>query len=178
MSSLSLKIKSGVSQTQLNIDALAASGDKVGQLQKLDNLVQSLKAGAAGAELEWNLSPVKASGTLTCASVVEDNTCAVGGQTFTAKDAPSGDNQFAVLGSNTLTAAALAAKISAHPSLSPYVVATSNLGVVTITAVEEGVTANLITLTNGTNITRSGATLAGGTLGTVREFAFNVGDLD
>ena len=64
---------------------------------------------------------------------------------------------------NANCAANLAAAINRNVTQNALVVATSALGVVTIQGLDYGTTANAYTLTSGTNVTRSGATLAGGT---------------
>lgn len=105
---------------------------------------------------------VAASGTLTLSSVVNDDTAVVGTETFTAKAVPVGNNQFSSATSDTARAAALAAKIAAHPNLAGVVTATSSLGVCTVTALVKGKIGNMITLTGSAHITASAATLAGG----------------
>ena len=64
---------------------------------------------------------------------------------------------------NTKTAQNLAAAINANAVQNLLVVATSALGVVTITALDKGTLGNAFTLTAGTNIARGAATLASGT---------------
>lgn len=97
-----------------------------------------------------------ATGTVTCASVQADDTVTVGGITFTAKASPSGTAQWALGADDTACAANLAAKINAHPVTSLYVLASSVLGVVTVTAIGPalGVLGNAIKLTssNGTRL--------------------------
>jgi phage tail sheath gpL-like len=108
---------------------------------------------------------VAASATITLASCATD-TVTIGGITFTGSATPSGDVQFETDGDDTADAAALAAKINAHPTLSAVVGASSNLGVVTVTAKVKGVVGNFITLSEtGSTITVSGSALAGGTGG-------------
>jgi phage tail sheath gpL-like len=108
-------------------------------------------------------TPAFASGTVTLASVPEDDTVTIGGITFTAKASPSGEAQFSQAGSDTADAASLASKINAHSTLSAVVSATSALGVVTITCRFPGVVGNFITLAEtGTSMTVSGARLSGG----------------
>ncbi len=110
-------------------------------------------------------APVAASGTATLVSCATD-TITIGGVTFTGSSTPSGDEQFETDGNDAADAAALAAKITAHPTLGKIVVATSNSNVVTITCRVPGLVGNFITLSEtGTTITVSGAALAGGTGG-------------
>lgn len=120
-------------------------------------------------------APVAATGTITFADVGDANdTVTIGGQVYTLKAVPT--NPFDVdIGANvTGTAANLAAAINAGAGAGTAygtgtvansdVTATSALGVVTITARVPGTGGNSITLTkSGTDITVSGATLAGGT---------------
>jgi phage tail sheath gpL-like len=87
---------------------------------------------------------VAATGTVTLSSFVADDTVTIGTQVFTAKVSPSGANQFALGASDTTAAAALAAKINAHTSLTSVVTATSALGVVTLTAAVAGLIGNQI----------------------------------
>lgn len=137
----------------------------------IHDIVNHLQALASGNEKgsvyaqSGSANPVAASGTITLASCATD-TVTIGGITFTGSSTPSGDVQFETDGDDTADAAALAAKINAHPTLSQIVSATSALGVVTVTARQRGVIGNFITLAEtGTTITISGSALAGGTGG-------------
>jgi hypothetical protein len=125
----------------------------------------------AGASVVFEVGMAKATGTLTLTSVVATNTFAVNGVTFTAVASGATGNQFNVGVSDTLTAANAAAAVNASASAlvsgNAGVLATSALGVVTLTAKTSGVTGNAITLTGGTNIAASGARLTGGSDGTV-----------
>lgn len=105
---------------------------------------------------------VAASGTLTIASGAAADTAVVGTQTFTASASPSGNNQYLSTGSDSVQAAALAAKISAHPSLAQVVTAAAVGAVITVTASDRGQVGNMITLTGSTHITASASTLTGG----------------
>jgi len=110
-------------------------------------------------------NPVAASATITLASCATD-TVTIGGVTFTGSATPTGDEEFETDGTNTADAAALAAKINAHPTLSEVVVATSDAAEVTVTARVRGVVGNFITLSEtGSTITVSGTALEGGTGG-------------
>jgi hypothetical protein len=107
---------------------------------------------------------VNAYGTLTPNSVVDGDTCVIGSQTFTAKNAPSGNNQYKVGLSDLATMTALVAKVNAHPSL--ILTATASVAaltsVVTVTCVQPGLIGNYIPLTGSARITASGAALAHG----------------
>lgn len=105
---------------------------------------------------------VAASATLTLASVVANDTCVVGTQTFTAKASPSTANQFLVGADDSATATSLAAKIAAHASLADVVTASAVGAVVTVSCTKLGLIGNMITLTGSADITANHATLVGG----------------
>jgi hypothetical protein len=107
-----------------------------------------------------------ASGTVTAATVVATNTLTINGVVFTAVAAGAVGNQFNVGGNDTVTAANIAAAINASVTagVQGVVTATSALAVVTITAVQPGLTGNAISLaSSGATLTVSGAKLTGGT---------------
>ncbi len=84
----------------------------------------------------------------------------------TITGAAVGATEFQISASNTTTATNLAAALNAQAGISPYVLATSALGVVTVTALLTGVSGNTITLSATGNITAADARLAGGTANT------------
>lgn len=100
----------------------------------------------------------KASGTLTLATASGTVGGTINGVSITVTWATS----------DTLSAAALATAIraSVNPLIAGVVTATSNLGVVTITAVSYGAAGNVTLVASGTNVTASGARLTGGTTAT------------
>lgn len=165
MSSLVLTIKTARADVA---DFAQDSSCDVEGLQGLRNLLDA--AASSHEPLECDVqhdssNPVAASGTITLASCATD-TVTIGGVTFTGSSTPTGDEQFETDGTDTADAAALAAKINAHPTLSKVVSATSALGVVTVTCLVKGVVGNFITLSEtGSTITVSGAALTGGTGG-------------
>lgn len=104
----------------------------------------------------------RASGTLTLANVVANDTAVVGGVTYTFKATPNPAlNEVALGSSDTTRAAALAAKIMQRQGNT--LTATSAAAVVTIKSNAEGTGGNSVTIVGGARITASGATLAGGT---------------
>lgn len=118
------------------------------------------------------IDPVKATGTVTLSTVLAATTVVVNGTTYTfaaGAAATLGTPYTTVfLGTTDTTAAAnLRDAINAQERIGgrqPVVVATAAVGVVTLTAVEEGTGGNAITLTKtGASIAVSGATLTGGT---------------
>ena len=168
MSSLVLTLKSELTQAHLQQRFQLETGRPKEQVAALQDLLNRLAGGLESGSLDvqtGSADPVAASGTITLASCATD-TVTIGGVTFTGSGSPTGDEQFETDGDDTADAAALAAKINAHPTLSQVVSATSALGVVTVTARVKGVVGNFITLSEtGSTITVSAAALAGGTGG-------------
>lgn len=152
------------------------SGDKHVVCQRLVRLMDAMNTDQQGTSMTMYIDGrdgVKASGTLTGTAVVATNTAQVGSQVFTASATPSGNNQFLVGGSDAATMANLAAKISAHPSLSPIVSASAVSNVVTITASSVGVGANSIQLVGSADIVASGSGyLVGGVEPTLNQYNF------
>jgi hypothetical protein len=112
--------------------------------------------------------PVKASGTITLVTAVATNTVTIGQTVFTFTASPASNTATAVdvlvTGSDTVVAAALAAAINANTlGVSPYILATSAIGVVTITCKIAGAIGNNITLQkSGAPITLSASFMTGG----------------
>ena len=139
-------------------------------MARLINLLSGLNVGANLGDVYVQGStsdPVAASGTFTLVSAIATDLVVIGTETLTASSTPANENQWEIDGaSNTLDAASLAACINAHSVLSKQVVATSALGVVTVTALQKGVVGNMIPISSpDTTITESGAFLTGGTGG-------------
>lgn len=175
MGSLVITVKSEQSQAYLQQFYQLSSTRPKEQAAALAELFRGAAGGVKPLSVDvqtGNAAPVAASGTITLASCVTD-TVTIGGVTFTGSASPSGEEEFETDGDDTADAAALAAKINAHSTLSKIVSATSALGVVTVTCLVKGVVGNFITLAEtGTTITVSGPALQGGT-GGVMEAAVN-----
>lgn len=107
---------------------------------------------------------VKATGTITVASPIADDTVVVNGVTFTFKASGVGPAQVTIGGTAAATAANLLAKLNA--STDPLVRVghyTLSGAVITVTHDDVGVAGNAFTLAKtGTGITLSAATLASG----------------
>ena len=134
----------------------------------LSRLFKEMASGKHRANFDvqtGSAAPVAASGTLTLSSVAADETCVIGGVTFTAKASPSGEVQFDQSGDDDADATSLASKINNHSTLSQVVTASVASNVVTVTAKQKGVIGNFITIVGDTGITASAATLASGTGG-------------
>lgn len=149
----------------------AASVSHVG-LISLSNFFKKCSMGSenASVDVQYNVdaAPVAASATATCASVAADDTITIAGVVLTAKASPSGEAQFSQAGSDTAAAASLVSKINAHSVLSKLVVASSAIGVVTVTCLTKGIIGNYLTFvsSDGTRLAVTGSgVLAGGTGG-------------
>lgn len=164
--SLVITVKTGRSDASaLAVDSSLDTEGMIGLINYLQACVGGHESAAVDVQYTDSVAPVAASATITLESCATD-TVTIGGVTFTGAAEPSGDEEFETDGDDTADAAALAAKINAHPTVSKAVVATSAAGVVTVTCRVKGVVGNLITLAKtGTTITLSDATLTDGTGG-------------
>lgn len=107
-------------------------------------------------QLSIDENATAATGTITLASVANNDTVNIAGVTLTAKTSSPGANQWLVGVSDTADAAALVVLINAHATLSQYFLASSALGVVTLTAIGPalGVIGNglIVSSSNGTRL--------------------------
>ena len=171
--SLVLTLKTELTQAQVQQFYQLPTSKPKEEAQALKQLFQDLASGARSGSVDvqtGSAAPVAATATITLASCATD-TVTIAGVTFTGSATPSGDVQFETDGDDTADAAALTAKINAHPTLSQVVSATSNLGVVTVTCRTKGVIGNFLGLTE-TGSTITVVAFAGGT-GGVTEAAVN-----
>ena len=163
-----------ISTIQITHDSNTASGsitikdtsDAQGEALHLARFFKRLASGAENGKIQVNVdaSVSKATGTLTAASVADNDTCVIAGVTLTAKTSPSGASQYLRGVSNTADGAALAACINANTSLNGIVTAASVAGVVTITAYANGAIGNGLPLAGtAVRLAASGAFLTGGT---------------
>lgn len=170
MASLTITLKTDESQSLLQQKFQLNSNKAREAALALSEHFKAVASGVSRASVDvhtGSADPVAASGTFTLASVVEDEAVTIGAVTLTAKDSPSGENQFQTGGaSDTADAVVLAAAINAHSVLSQVVTATSAAAVVTVMAKQKGVAGNQIPISEtGTTITASGSFLSGGTGG-------------
>lgn len=105
---------------------------------------------------------VQASGTVTLASMVAADTITVGKSVLTCVASGATGPQFNVGGTDTITAANIAALINSLPALQTVCTATSSGVVVTITSKPVGLVGNNIALAISLHGTVSGAFLASG----------------
>jgi len=137
-------------------------------LRKFSDYLRSVSGGQRNSSLLMAQNSVKASGTITFASFIANNTVTINEVVFTAKASPVGANEFLLGGSDTATATNLAAKInaSALAKIVNVVTATSAAAVVTVTCSIPGLVGNVCTLAISANGSVSGANLASGSEGT------------
>lgn len=157
---------------------LKDSSDPKGEARRLSHLFKRFTAGLANGKFQVNVdaSVAKASGTLTCASVSDADTCVIGGVTLTAKTSPSGQSQWLRGVSDSADAAALVACVNAHTSLAGMVTASNLAGVVTVSAFASGAIGNGISLVGtATRMAASAANLAGGSGIIVAPVVYNLG---
>lgn len=121
--------------------ATAAAADEV-------VTVTAATEGAAGNAVTIAVDDVAATGTITLASVTAGTIIRINGVAFTAVSGAAGEGEFDIDGDDTADAVELRDAINEHTNaaISGVVTATSNLGVVTVTAVTAGKTGNAITI--------------------------------
>lgn len=113
-----------------------------------------------------------ATGTLVCvqASVADGDYVKFGDVKFTARTTPSSDvskGEFAFLTSDTITGAALAAAVNAHPAMKSVGTAANSSGTVTLTLNDKGLFGNCMKITkSGTGFTATSPT--NGAVGTMQ----------
>lgn len=155
-----------VIQTNQDPNRFKIPGHRHGNSTRAITLIEGLNSGVLLGSVNIygdSADPVQASATATLVSVVATNSITIGGTTLTASAAPATESDVLVGGSDTATAANVAAAINVHSVLSKIVVATSALGVVTISCVVPGPIGNQVPVTkSGATITLSSAALAGG----------------
>lgn len=138
------------------------------------NQVAALVGGRLAGKIQVSVGDVKATGTVTLATVLAADTVTVDGIVFTAVNGGATGNQFNMNGTDSADADSLVSAINANTTLDGRVIATNSNGVVTITALDAGELGNSVSLasSNGTRLAVSGAALAGGVNGTKYTFRY------
>lgn len=152
----------------VSLIAGASGGTKMNlpAIRREDTILKALNNNAGTVTDVSFVEGAKATGTLTFASAIANDTFVVNSVTFTIKAAPVAGvlTDLFVLSTNTLQAQAAAAAINAYFGYTSGVVTAVAVGaVVTITATASGTAANSYTTVGGARITAGGATMAGGT---------------
>ena len=170
-----IEITTSETTTDVAYKLAAAKGDPKRFANELITWINKMAGGLLPATIKARIGDVKATGTVTLASVDVSDTVTIDGIVFTAVASGATGNQFNQGGTDTVDAASLVTAINANTTLDGRVVATSALGVVTLTAVEGGELGNSVSLasSNGTRLAVSAAALAGGVNGTSYTFAFH-----
>lgn len=146
-------------------DLYAETGYKELAGLKIIDFMKKVVSGAHPASVLTRINSVKATGTITLSSHVATDTVTVNGITFTCVASGATGNQYNVGGDDTATAVALAAVLNANTTLDGMIVATSALGVVTLTALVPGELGNAVTLAISAHGSVSAARMASGTNG-------------
>lgn len=163
--------------TMQSLMQLDATNDVLGE-QYLQTLIPNMINGnqLAYAKVSNNLVQASGTGTFTGAATA-NQTMTICGVTFTAKASPTeASAQYLVSATVALEAASLVRAINLNVTCAKLVVATSALGVVTLTAVQPGVAGNFLPTVDvdTSNFTFAQDLLAGGTDGTEVERAYGV----
>lgn len=146
-------------------DLYAETGYTMLAGRKIRDFFKKCVSGAHPATIQTKINAVKASGTITFSSIANNDTITVAGTVFTAKTSGATGNQFNLGADDTAAAAAAVIAINASTENDGLVIATSALGVVTITALVPGELGNLIGLAISAHGSVSAALCAGGTNG-------------
>lgn len=160
-----------ITNTRLTAVAGAAGGTKlpVADMRLGDVLIGTLNNNAGTITDIAFVAGAKASGTLTFASAVANDTFVVAGVTFTLKASPDPAifTEVPVRPTDALQAAsAVDHIIKFFTDTDGAVTASANGAVVTVSATHTGTSGNAYTTVGGTRITAGGATMSGGTADT------------
>lgn len=146
-------------------DLYAETGYKELAGLKIIDFMQKVCSGSHPATVLTRINSVKAAGTITLSAFADGDIITINGVAFTGKTAAPGANQFLLGADDTSAAAAAVVVLNANTTLDGMVVATSALGVITITALVPGELGNAVTLAISAHGSVSAARCAGGTNG-------------
>jgi hypothetical protein len=148
------------------------AGDKHQAGINLGNYIHSLPAGVKSADLKANVGAVEATASITFTGAPSNNEIVtIGNVVFTAKTSGATGNQFNIGGTVTATATNLVNAINANTILNKFLLASSNVGVVTIRCTVPGLIGNALQLSEGlSNATAVG--FASGTDGTLHSYSY------
>lgn len=147
--------------------------------RNIGNWFQSIGIGTRSFNGFVHAGGTQAVNAVTFSSFVDGDTVTVNGVTLTGKNAPTGNNQFAIGATDTITAFNFAQLINggaAGNTATPAkvwacVTAAAAAAVATLTAQETGAIGNLYTLAISAHGTVTGATFASGADGTITKLA-------
>lgn len=151
--------------TNAQQDLIAESGYSMLAGLKLKDYFKMITSGIRPGVVQTKVNAVKATGTVTFSSIVQNDTVTINGVVFTGKDSPSTAVQFQTGGTDAAAATSLAALINADTTLDGMVVATADGAVITLTALVPGELGNAVTLAISAHGSVSAARMSGGTNG-------------
>lgn len=168
MATLTLNIKTP--NADASVFAASGSGSKQICLSQAAALVKGLASGTKRGSVNVQVSatdPVAAAGTVTIthANVTNADTVTIGGVVITAATSGNGTTSWTIGADATADAAAFAACVNANTTLSKHVLASSALGVLTLTVKLKGSIGNLIVMSTSDATAFALVQLAGGTGG-------------
>jgi hypothetical protein len=144
-----------LTSTALRNTRIRITGKRFKNVHALMRIFRGFLAGAytGTVAIAADASNTAATATVTAASVSAGDTVVLGNITLTSHASTNTGLNFAVGASDTACATNLAAAINRHATLSLYFLATSALGVVTITCIGKalGVIGNLLKVTSSNN---------------------------
>lgn len=147
------------------MDLYAETGYKELAGLKIMDFMKKVVSGAHPASVLTRINAVKATGTITFSSLANNDTITISGVTLTAKTSGAGAGEFNLGADDTAAAANAVIAINSNTTLDGMVVATSALGVITLTAISPGELGNAVTLAISAHGSVSAARMSGGTNG-------------
>lgn len=157
-------------RTNKDTSKYKVANHKTLNINNIRTLLAGLMSGSLIGSIDIQAStanPVAAVGTVTIthANVTDTDTVTIGGVVITAATTGNGTTSWTIGANATADAVAMAACINANTTLSKYFLATSALGVVTLTAKLKGSIANLIAMSTSDATAFALVQLTGGTGG-------------
>jgi len=146
-------------------DLIAESNNQMLAGLKIKDFFKTLISGIRPGSIQTKVNCAKASGTITLAAFVQNDTITINGVGFTGKDSPAAATEFQTGVSDTATAASFATVANTNATLDGMVIVTSATSVITITALVPGELGNAVTTAISAHGTAAGARLTGGTNG-------------
>jgi hypothetical protein len=167
MSTITFQVNSSKS---IDSKEYASTGNKQKCLANASNLLKGLASGTVDGSVDVHYSAtdgVAASGTITIthANVTNNDTTTIANTVITAATSGNGTTSWTIGADATADATAMAACINANTTLNKIVVATSALGVVTVTSVVKGLIGNGLALTTSDATAFALVAFTGGTGG-------------
>lgn len=149
-------------------DLIAETGASLLGGLKLKDWVKQITSGMRSAVVQTKVNLVKASGTITLASLANGDTTTINGIVFTCvTTSATGPLQFNLMDTDTNAAAQAVIAYNSHTVLDGMIIASSSTTVITIQALMPGEMGNAFTIAISAHGSASAARLSGGTNGDV-----------